>query len=48
MYRDAEGGGEAGPLEAFLEAGGKLPIALLTCNRANLLQNTIEVGMQHS
>lgn len=43
-----EGGGgviaEAGPMEAFLARGGKLPVLLLTCNRAQLLGQTIEVS----
>lgn len=42
-----EGGGgvvaEVGPIEAFLARGGKLPVLLLTCNRAQLLEHTIEV-----
>lgn len=42
-----DGGGvtaEAGPIEAFLAQGGKLPVLLLTCNRAELLSHTIEVS----
>lgn len=36
-------GSAVGPMERFLKNGGKLPILLLTCNRAALLQKTIEV-----
>lgn len=35
----------AGPMEAFLARGGKLPVLLLTCNREKLLGETIEVGV---
>eukprot|EP00752_Nemacystus_decipiens_P007976 g7126.t2 len=48
VYLAYEGGGvggvvaEAGPIEAFLAKGGKLPVLLLTCNRAELLGHTIE------
>lgn len=31
-----------GPIEKFLEAGGKIPIVLLTCNRPDQLTNTLK------
>ncbi len=37
--------GGAGPMEAFLARGGKLPVLLLTCNREQLLGETIKVGV---
>lgn len=38
------GSSEAGPMEKFLSEGKKLPVVLLTCNRAALLEQTIKVG----
>lgn len=38
-----DGGRNPGPIEAFLRRGGKIPVLLLTCNRADLLRDTIEV-----
>lgn len=35
----------AGPLEKFLASGRKLPVVLLTCNRADLLRQTIRVTL---
>lgn len=51
VYEGGRGGGlggeavvaEAGPMESFLERGEKFPVLLLTCNRAELLGQTIEV-----
>lgn len=36
--------GGAGPLESFLARGEKLPVVLLTCDRHELLGETIKVG----
>ncbi|CAM9392808.1 unnamed protein product, partial [Ectocarpus sp. 4 AP-2014] len=36
------GGGAAGPLELFLARGEKLPVVLLTCDRHELLEETIK------
>lgn len=37
------GEGSAGPMESYLAAGGKLPVVLMTCNRDEMLGQTIEV-----
>ena len=43
--RYAAGLDGAGPIETFLAEGKKLPVVLLTCNRATLLSETIKVGV---
>ena len=34
---------DLGPIEAYLQQGGRIPVALLTCNRAKSLEQTIGV-----